>query len=539
MRTACLATILLSLASGLGLVACAAEEAEPAEAVAGAEDDVTTSPWAKFYGDLAPAEMGAAQRLETSKLDKATLYSYVATGEKYRLQMSGVADASGDSIGVFVYDAEGHYLGVETFQQGTQNPHFFLQPFIPARGKYFLRVAAISAKLYPVLLESLVRVKFGNTALDVPGDTCTSLPTAAELADLRSSLPDATKADFEAAGFLSRTAVAMKSPKKLGSFELRRFERDESGSCASFGDDCGAWTESPATEVPEAVRTGSAMLARSGTSDILLLGSRKEVRSLRTDLHFTGSLAVSKAPSQSAKLATSGIFTPGGRTDGGLTMSLEDTEVYRGPVTRLGPFDGVVGKDCLRLFSSKITPNADGSLHRTVLAISASYGTPPPPAVRGLVVNEVMAEGTSGEDEFVELYNAGDAPVSLAGMTLQGGAPDAGKSVCFQGGAADVIAPKGRFVLGGAAFAGAKQGALACKLGITRGGIALVDAHGRTLDGLGWGTNALEGPVEGYYGTRIAARRQSLARRADGLDTNVNAADFRLGAPTPGAPNAQ
>ena len=538
MRTACLATLVVTLASALGLVACAAEEASPDEALAGSEDDVTKSPWAKFYDDLAPAEMGTAQRLETSKLDKPTLYSYVATGEKYRLQMSGVADASGDSIGVFIYDAEGHYLGVETFQQGTQNPHFFVQPFIPARGKYFLRVAALSTKLYPVLLESLVRVKFGNTALDVPGASCTALPTATELADLRSSLPDATKADFEAAGFSARTAVAMKSPKKLGGFDLRRFERDESKSCASFGDDCGSWTESPVTEVPAAVRSGSAMLARSGTSDILLLGSRKEERSLRTDLRFTGSFGISKAPSQTAKLSPTGIFTPGGRAEGGLTMSFEDTEVYRGPVTRLGPFDGVVGKDCLRLFSSKVTPNPDGSLHRVVLALAATYGSPPPPAVRGLVVNEVMAEGTSGEDEFVELYNAGDAPVSLAGVTLQGGAPDAGKSVCFQGGANDVVPPKGRFVLGGAAFAGAKQGALACKLGITRGGLALIDAHGRTLDGLGWGTNALEGPIEGYYGTRIAGRRLSLARRTDGLDTNVNAADFRLGAPTPGAPNA-
>ena len=49
-------------------------------------------------------------------------------------------------------------------------------------------------------------------------------------------------------------------------------------------------------------------------------------------------------------------------------------------------------------------------------AIHAAESTWPPSA--GLLVGEVVTGGATGSDEYVELYNAGDAPVSLAGLEL-------------------------------------------------------------------------------------------------------------------------
>jgi hypothetical protein len=154
-----------------------------------------------------------------------------------------------------------------------------------------------------------------------------------------------------------------------------------------------------------------------------------------------------------------------------------------------------------------------------------------------LVVNEVQTGGVTAADEFVEVLNRCGDPAALGEARLVYRAA-AGTSdvVLFTWPADAVLAPGGRLVLGGTAFAGTRDGTLA-GAGLAAGGgaVGLRDAAGLLLDGAGWGT-ATNLLVEGTAGAAPPAG-SALARVPDGADTDLNAADLAVAAPTPGAPN--
>lgn len=162
-----------------------------------------------------------------------------------------------------------------------------------------------------------------------------------------------------------------------------------------------------------------------------------------------------------------------------------------------------------------------------------------------VVINELMAYGKAANDEFIELYNPNDCPVSLDGHRLayksSAGMPANGSPLhTFAAGAA--IGARGFLVVGTSAFAGKKDvtfngGGVTVNGGMANDGqVALLDAAGDKLDSVGYGG------ATGDYVEKAPSPKPpstgSVARKADGVDTDDNAKDFDwVTTPTPGAPN--
>jgi hypothetical protein len=163
-----------------------------------------------------------------------------------------------------------------------------------------------------------------------------------------------------------------------------------------------------------------------------------------------------------------------------------------------------------------------------VVALLALSGRP---AAGDVLMNEVLYDpaGIDEGAEFVELWNPGDAAASLAGVTIEAGDGATGAwSEIWRGAAGDSIPPRAPYLVSGPALTGALQnGPDAVRL--LRDGVV--------LDLLGYGPLATSAMYEGAPAPD-APSGQSLARRADGHDTDVNAADWAVEAsPTPGRAN--
>jgi len=157
-------------------------------------------------------------------------------------------------------------------------------------------------------------------------------------------------------------------------------------------------------------------------------------------------------------------------------------------------------------------------------------------------INEVLYDpaGADAGREWVELHHAGTQPVDLAGWRLEAGngARPGDWRAQWEGRPGDRIVPGGFFLIAGelAEVPADARAPLALQNGPD--GVRLRSALGTVADCVGWGD--LE--YAEYYETRPAPRvpaGSSLARTADGVDSDDNAADFRPAARcTPGQPNA-
>jgi hypothetical protein len=153
------------------------------------------------------------------------------------------------------------------------------------------------------------------------------------------------------------------------------------------------------------------------------------------------------------------------------------------------------------------------------------------------LINEVLydPDGPDAGREFVEIVNTGPFAATLEGLAIEAGdgghANDWKKVWNGRGGVA--IAPGGLYRVG---LPGPGDGEPA-DLELQNGpdGVRLTK-NGFQLDRLGWGNLAHS---EYYEGAPAPAVRSghSLARKADGIDTDENAADFEEVTPTPGRPN--
>jgi 5'-nucleotidase len=173
-----------------------------------------------------------------------------------------------------------------------------------------------------------------------------------------------------------------------------------------------------------------------------------------------------------------------------------------------------------------------------------------------VVINEVYGGGGNigapYNQDFVELYNATNAPVDLSAWSVQysSATGTSWAATTLKGS----IQPHGSYVVGEAKNAagpgvdipdgGDATGTIA--MSATAGKVALVDSTtplsgcGTTcstqpsvVDFVGFGTNASEGA--GGVGDRTAApsNTTSVSRDANHTNTGVNAADFTAGTPTP------
>lgn len=158
------------------------------------------------------------------------------------------------------------------------------------------------------------------------------------------------------------------------------------------------------------------------------------------------------------------------------------------------------------------------------------------PCTGAIVINEIKVAGATANDEFVELFNPTGCDVALGGWSIRyqsasGGAGSAGH--LFAGGAS--IPSRGFYLVASATFSGRDAD---LQTGFAASGqIGLVDDTSRLVDAVAYGT-----VTGGTYREGSAAPSPSssgsLARKADGVDTDNNAADFAFATPgSPGSPN--
>jgi hypothetical protein len=158
------------------------------------------------------------------------------------------------------------------------------------------------------------------------------------------------------------------------------------------------------------------------------------------------------------------------------------------------------------------------------------------------VLNEVLAEGTSPADEFVEVFNGGGA-TSLASYTLRYLSATGTRAVTLWTGASDArIEAGGYFVIGSATFRGPKQATLQSgatgALKATEGAVALYDGSSRLVSALSWGSGTRNAFVQGAPAA-AAPSGKTVARIPNGADTGNHGADARSASPTPGAENTR
>ncbi len=157
---------------------------------------------------------------------------------------------------------------------------------------------------------------------------------------------------------------------------------------------------------------------------------------------------------------------------------------------------------------------------------------------QSVLISEVQMAGSgSGHagEEFIELYNASDSPVSLDQWTLRyhtaaSGDCTGGWSVKYTASKVS-IAPNGYWLVASASFTGTADGRFAAGLASAAGAIRVADGAGATVDSVGWGAGntCAEGSSaaavsDGHSLERRPGEDQPLA--GNGVDTDENAADM-------------
>ena len=181
------------------------------------------------------------------------------------------------------------------------------------------------------------------------------------------------------------------------------------------------------------------------------------------------------------------------------------------------------------------------ALGANVLSVPTVGATP---AGDNVVISAVYGgggnKGATLKNDYVELFNPTDKPISLDGWTVQylsdeGG--NTGKPIALSG----TIQPKGFYLIKGAAGNGGTQDFVAdatgddLAMGGKNGTIVLADSSEKwaagnpAIDVVGYG-NA---QVNETAGTAALSNTTAAARSEDGNDTDDNSADFTVGDPKP------
>ncbi|MDX2472212.1 MAG: lamin tail domain-containing protein [Candidatus Krumholzibacteria bacterium] len=176
----------------------------------------------------------------------------------------------------------------------------------------------------------------------------------------------------------------------------------------------------------------------------------------------------------------------------------------------------------------------------TIFLVACGLTLAPTVGWSELLINEFLPDpaGTDSGQEFVELFNAGPAPVELAGVELQfaNGSVGADWVTRWTGSGPGTIPAGGRFLIVDRNWLGAVTGDAEVYLGLQNGPDAIRLVRGPVvLDLVGYGSLTDQELFEGAPVPVPAG--QALARRPDGTDTQDNAADFVAAGATPGARN--
>src|SRR5439155_6818159 len=142
-------------------------------------------------------------------------------------------------------------------------------------------------------------------------------------------------------------------------------------------------------------------------------------------------------------------------------------------------------------------------------------------------INELQTDGTTSQDEFVELYNGGSAAADISGCKLVYRTASGTSDTVLATVPASTTIPAGGFYLfGGTDYAGAATAdqTFSVNLNAGDGGLALRYPSGTIVDLVGYGS-----PTNGFLEGAAAPSPpsgQSIGRHPSGADTDDNAADF-------------
>ena len=142
--------------------------------------------------------------------------------------------------------------------------------------------------------------------------------------------------------------------------------------------------------------------------------------------------------------------------------------------------------------------------------------------------------GATWRNDFIELFNRGEAGVDLTGWRVEYG-PAAAES--WEGAALSGSLEPGQYYLvqqsqgaGGTMALPAPDAAGAILMSATSGKVRVVNAAGGVADLVGYGTANL---AEGAATPALSNTTAALRRGGGCLDTDNNSADFSIGAPNP------
>lgn len=209
------------------------------------------------------------------------------------------------------------------------------------------------------------------------------------------------------------------------------------------------------------------------------------------------------------------------------------------PGTEIGSLEALQGLPCRAGGrNGTVTLTYDESAHAIFTCVPNQLESP-------IRVNE-LSTGTTGAatDEFVELVNAGTAPVDMGGYRLVYRSGSGTSDVLLATiPAGTTIAPGAFYLFGGSGYAGSKPAdqSFSAALAATAGGVGIRDAAGELVDSIGYGpaTNAFVESNPAPAPPATPSPGSSDVRLPDGHDTNDNAADFSVSAAaTPGGPNS-
>lgn len=154
------------------------------------------------------------------------------------------------------------------------------------------------------------------------------------------------------------------------------------------------------------------------------------------------------------------------------------------------------------------------------------------PPSSGLLLAEVVTGGASASDEYVELTNAGAAPIDLGGYELVYVTSSGGTITRKAAWAGPLFLAPGQHLLvanGLGAFAGTADATYSGGLSATGGTLVLRPVGGAPVDAVGWGdaTNAfVEGTAAPAPPPGASIERRPGGSAGNGEDTNDNAADW-------------
>lgn len=156
-------------------------------------------------------------------------------------------------------------------------------------------------------------------------------------------------------------------------------------------------------------------------------------------------------------------------------------------------------------------------------------------AVNHVVISEIQTgSAASASQEFVELYNPTDQPISLEGWQLQYRPAGATSSWTNRtsGGLHGQIAADAFYLIAPTSYLPSADAAFSSGLAAAGGSLRLVDSRQTPIDLVGWGTavefegSAAEAPVAGGSIERLPGAANPTG--GNGIDTDNNAKDFGL-----------